>query len=400
MKATYDVAVVGAGPAGSSAAYFLAKLGLDVCLLEAKNLPRDKVCGDGIGPRAVLMLQELGLADWLESNCFRIDRLRVVSHRGTAVVGTAAATDFPVTHGYVVSRTIFDQKLVDQARAAGAQLFTGFTVSGAIQDNSRVDGIRGVYDERPAEVRARLTVAADGSRGALSRTFGAGVFSSQAVGVRVYADGVQGVDGCANIFFLDTLPKGYGWIFPSSPSAANVGVGTLGLSKHSELKIREALAEFVERRDLSPLSMAGARIVGPAAGWVMRMNFGRRPVSRPGLAFVGDAAGLVSPINGEGISHALESSRMLAEVLDGRWKADRDLDAALRGYGRAMNRRFLSYFRWGRFLDRVLSKPERLDRLIRQAQKNQELAQVLLGVLSNTIHPRELGRLRILRHLV
>lgn len=394
-----DVVIVGAGPAGSSAAYFLAAAGLDVWLLESRTLPRTKPCGDGIGPRAMLMLKEMGLAGWLETGgYYRIERMRLISRSGRSIVSDTSGHDFPVPYGYVVRREVFDEKLVRHAQAAGANLLEAWRAESCILEEGRAVGVRGTHRGEPAEIRARLVVAADGSTGMFSRHFGNDIGSVQAVAFRSYADFSEELDNCANIYFSDRLPKGYAWVFPLSKTQANIGIGTLGADS-AKVNLRAAFSQFITETTV-PVRLDGARLESTGQGSIMRMSFGKRPLSFPGVAFTGDAAGLVSPINGEGISHAIESSRILADSLEGGFVDTEAIDRALERYSREMLRNYRSYFRWGRFLGMLLSNPARLDRLIMKAQRDPRLAHTLTGVLSNTIHPRELARPGTLARLV
>lgn len=402
LKRERDVVVVGAGPAGSAAAYFMANQGHDVLLVESKRLPRTKPCGDGIGPRAVLALENLGLGDWLKTgNWHRVDRLRIVAPSGASIASSAEPEIFPIVYGYVIKRDVFDNKLVEFAKSAGADFIEGFKADELVYQGGRVGGVSGTFQDHRHNLRAKLAVVADGSKGAISRLFGDQVSDFQAVGLRAYADNVAGIDDCANIYFNKQFPNGYGWIFPTSPSSANVGVGLLGINKNrSGRAIHSAFSYFTDQQNLAPLSLQNSRIEGRPVGSVMRMNFGKRPLWRPGLAFAGDAAGLVSPINGEGISHAIESAQLLSEQLGGQFKSVTALDRALAGYAKALEQRFLAYFKWGRLLDKVLGKPGRLDKLIAKAQRDRYLRIVLTGVLANTIHPRELARLKVLTRIL
>lgn len=394
-----DAVIVGAGPAGSSVAYFLAKSGLDVWLLESKKLPRSKPCGDGIGPRAVLILHQMGLADWLkEKNFYRLDRMRLISQSGRSIVSETSGHNFPIPYGYVIRREIFDYRLVQQAVAAGANFLPDFRAESCLSENGRSTGVSGNYKGNNAKIKARLVVVADGSTGSFSRQFNSNSVNSAAIAYRGYAHFTSELDRCANIYFSDRLPTGYGWVFPLSNRSANIGVGSLCL-KNKGVDLKQAFLDFVTDT-VSPLPLREAKIEAPRHGSIMRMNFGRRPLVLPGIAFVGDAAGLVSPISGEGISHAMESSRLLAEVIEGKLRDRKTVDAGLRQYDREMRRKFTSYFRWGRLLGRLLSSHDRLDRLISKAEKDAYLAHLLTGVLSNTIHPRELGRLHTITRIL
>ena len=404
-----DAVIVGGGPAGAAAAFWLASQGLDVLVLEAKNLPRSKPCGDGIGPRAVLALREMGLEGWLNKiGRHRIERIRIVSPSGAALVSGAEPELFPVTYGYVVGRDVFDKKLIDHAAGAGAEVAQNVHADGFLGENGqptgpppdRARGISATHDGRPLRIRAKVTVVADGSTGRLSRLCNPRASKAKAVALRAYAEGVAGIDDCINIFFNRRYPYGYGWIFPTGPITANIGVGLLRAAKGVGTRdIRSAFSYFLEEQDLTPLSLVGCRLIGRPAGSIMRMDFRHSLIQRPGLALIGDAAGLVSPLSGEGIGHALESGRLLADSLEGAFGDPRRLDLALASFDRGMRRSFATYFWWAHLLSRILSRPERFDRLVAKANRHRRLRLVLAGAMTDTAHPRELGRLGVLMRM-
>ncbi len=276
---------------------------------------------DGIGPRAVLALRRMGLEDWLKtSGGRRVERLRIIASSGASITSIADPDVFPIVYGYVVERRLFDKKLLEHAEGKGAEVAEDWRADSLIEERGRFVGVKGTHNGEPAEVRAKLIVVADGSKGNISRLFGANLSRAHAAGLRTYATNISGIDDCANIYFTRAFPKGYAWIFPTGDDSANVGVGILGLGDGSASKsVRTAYRYFINEQDLAPVSLADSEVVGRPVGSVMRMNFGKRPVWKPGLAFIGDAAGLVSPINGEGISHAIESGRLLCETLPDPW---------------------------------------------------------------------------------
>jgi menaquinone-9 beta-reductase len=319
-----DVVVVGAGPAGSSAAWHLASTGLDVALLEKAEFPREKVCGDGLTPRGVKALYDMGV-DAAGPGWVRRRGLRV--HGG----GRVAEVDWPrldswPDHGLVRTRRELDALLAEHARSAGARLVTGTTVSEPLlDDDGRVVGVRGEAggDREPVTWRAPLVVSAEGLSGRLAKGLGLVRRTDRPLGValRRYVRSRRSDDDYLDIAFdltadgpsRESLP-GYGWIFGMGDGTANVGYGLLDTRRGTGADRRSVLRRWL---DLFPAEdgLGEDDAVGPLRGAGLPMALSRGPAYTRGLLLAGDAAGTVNPCNGEGISAALESGRMAAETV-------------------------------------------------------------------------------------
>ena len=389
-KEKWEAVVVGAGPAGASAAYFLSKLGYKVLLIEAAKLPRPKACGDGIGPRAVAFLERLGLKNWLEENNFyRIEHLRLVSASGAELISTPQTSDYEISYGYVIPRSVIDLKLVKQAIAAGSYYLEGYRATDVLKEGQQISGVL-LNNGQPLVIKSQLTVVADGSSGKVSRLFGAKVGQVQAVGYRGYALNLPDQKRTASIIFTSQFPAGYAWIFPTNATKANIGLGTLGLNKDRSSQGLKTAFNLTFKRLLNKEAV----IENERLGATMRMNFAQRPAWFQGVAFVGDACGLVSPINGEGISHALESGELLAEAFAAKPKNSYELNKSLATYEKLLQQKFSGYFKLGRLLVKLLAQPKRLDKLILKAQNDAELKFLFIGIMANTVHPRHLLKLK------
>ena len=237
--ASADVVVVGAGPAGSTAAYYLASAGYSTVLLEKSTLPRDKVCGDGLTPRAVREIVALGLptAGWIRNK-----GLRVYGGGHTLELPWPDVPSFP-NYGMARRRTQLDAELAAHAVAAGADLRTGHTVTGPLVEDGRVVGVRVKTADGPTEVRGAAVVAGDGVAARLATSLGIEKRTNRPMGVAVrtyfttprhddeymesWLELWDGVRGQSNL-----LP-GYGWVFPLGDGTANVGLGSVSSTAHS-----------------------------------------------------------------------------------------------------------------------------------------------------------------------
>lgn len=315
-----DVLVVGAGPAGSAAAAWSARLGADVLLADASTFPRDKTCGDGLTPRAIAELDRLGLGDWVRSHG---------TNRGLRAAGFGQELLLPwpggslPDHGSAVPRTELDDRIRREALHSGATPFDHARAVDVERDTAgRVTAVVfAVGRERTRHTVAcdRLIVA-DGVRSSLGRVLGREWHRETAYGVagRTYVKSGRSDDPWISSHLElrdenDTLLPGYGWIFPLADGEVNLGVGALATSKRpADLQLRPLMSFYADqRRDEWEL---GHELRLPTSA-LLPMGGAVSGVSGPNWILVGDAAGCVNPLNGEGIDYGLETGRVGAELM-------------------------------------------------------------------------------------
>jgi geranylgeranyl reductase family protein len=324
-QSSADVVVVGAGPAGSSAAYWLASAGLDVAVVEKAAFPREKVCGDGLTPRGVKALEDLGIDTSAAAGWVRHKGLRV--HGGGQVV----EVDWPhldhwPAYSVVRRRSELDALLAAHAQAAGARLHTGVTVTDPLLDEAgRVVGVHTETgpDKQPGTWRAPLVVSAEGLSGRLAKSLGLVRRADRPLGVAVrrYVRTRRTDDDYLDISFdlsadgptTASMP-GYGWVFGMGDGTANVGFGLLDTRRGDGSDHRAVLSQWL---DTFPAEdhLDEEHAVSPLRGAGLPMALHRRPAYSRGLLLAGDSAGTVNPFNGEGISYAMETGRMAAETV-------------------------------------------------------------------------------------
>ncbi|NYG57072.1 geranylgeranyl reductase family protein [Nocardioides perillae] len=316
-----DVLVVGAGPAGSAAAAWAARHGLDVVLADAAVFPRDKTCGDGLTPRAVHELGRLGLTDWLRAHTV---------NKGLRAHGFGQTLHLPWPGGTLpdwgsaVARTELDDHLRTTALKSGAQALDGARAVGVRRDGARVAAVTFARDGEQVEVACRRLVVADGVRSQLGKLLGRTWHRDTVYGVagRCYVTSGAGDDPWISSHLElrseeGEVLSGYGWIFPlgagsSGEGEVNLGVGTLATAKRpAEIALRPLMRHYAEARreefDLRGDLRAPTSALLPMGGAVSG-------VAGPNWALVGDAAGCVNPLNGEGIDYGLETGRLVAEL--------------------------------------------------------------------------------------
>ena len=310
-----EVLVVGAGPSGSSAAAWAARAGHEVLVVDACTFPRDKACGDGLTPRAVVELQRLGLGDWLDGR-IRHHGLRLAGF-GNEVEVRWPGPSFPAVSS-AVPRTELDDRVRRAAADAGASMVLGSKAVDVIQDSSgRVSAVV-LADGR--RVACRWLIVADGARSTLGRALGRQWHQQTVYGVaaRAYLRSPRASEPwiSSDLELRSTdgqvLP-GYGWVFPLGNGEVNIGVGALATAKRpADVALRPLIGHYTELKRSSWGFEGAPRAVSSA---LLPMGGAVSGVAGPNWMLVGDAAGCVNPLNGEGIDYGLETGRLAVDIL-------------------------------------------------------------------------------------
>lgn len=369
-----DIAIIGAGPAGCAAAIRAARAGASVVVFEKGAHGRDKVCGDGLTPRAVGALQELKVDP---EEAHRIDGLRMIAGRTTRELAWPSTSRFP-DHGAVLPRRKLDAALADAATEAGAEIVWETTATPVLDDAGRVTGVEA--DGR--RWSADLVVVATGAPGAVARLLGADRIPDEPFGlaIRTYVPSPRHADrhleACLTLSDeFGTAVPGYGWMFPAGDGTVNIGVGALSTMKgFTKLNLNKLLDSYTGMvRESWEL---GEPLERPRA-WRLPMSAQRR--HGPGWVAIGDAAGLVNPMNGEGIDYGLESGILAADLfLD-------DPATAPAAYDREIGERFDAFLRTGRRFSFLIGHPLLLRTGLRVAVGTQVTADITLAVMGNLV---------------
>jgi len=403
-----DVIVVGAGPAGSAAAYYSASAGLNVLLLDKAAFPRDKVCGDGLTPRAVKELVAMGVPIREEDGWIRNAGLRVIGGGHRLELPWPELSSYP-SFGLAKTRMTFDHLLAEHARAAGAKLLERTNVTGPLVDErtGRVVGVtarpvddagRRAGDE--VTYRAPVVIAADGVSSRLATALGIEKRQDRPMGVAVrtyfttprhqdpwmesHLELWDGPPGRSN------LMPGYGWIFALGDGTANVGLGSVSST---------AAATRIDYKSLFATWMANAPAeweftpenqLGPVRGAALPMGFNRLPLYARGLMLVGDAGGMVSPFNGEGIAYGIMAGRIAAHAV--AQAASRGTasarERALATYPQIMREELAGYYSLGRTFVRLIEHPQVMRACTRYGLPRPLLMRFTLKLLSDCYEPR------------
>jgi geranylgeranyl reductase family protein len=398
-----DAIVVGAGPGGATTAYHLARHGLRTLLLEKSEFPREKVCGDGLTPRAVAQLIRLGIDTSPEAGWLRNRGLRVIGGGLRLELDWPQLASYP-DYGLVRSRFDFDDLLARQAVAAGAVLHTGTNVTEPVLDrHGRTIGVRAeVGPER--EIRtyhAPLVVAADGVSGRFPLALGLSKREDRPLGVavrRYYRSPARHDDEYLESWLelrrkdSDDLLPGYGWIFGMGDGRANVGLGILNSSSaFGKTNYRRLLTDWLANTPEDWGFTDEANADGPVLGAALPMGFNRVPHYTRGVLLVGDSGGMVNPFNGEGIAYAMESGELAAEIITDALArpAGLDRERTLAGYPNELRARFGGYYRLGGIFVKLIGRPEIMRIATRYGMPQPTLMRFVLKLLANLTDPTD-----------
>lgn len=384
-----DVIVVGAGPAGATAATALAQKGYDVLLLDRHQFPRDKTCGDAVPAGAIELLWRLGMREKIEKAVARgelypLEGMLLVSPRGHEL-----HAKFP--HGqlgsdsYVAPRIYFDALIQEHAVASGAE-FCQAQAKAPIVENGKVVGMQVQANGRIHNLRARLVIGADGVTSIVARNLRPKneqhVDGHRAVALRAYIDIEELPKEVEFYLYKDILP-GYAWIFPIGKDKANIGLGMrLDHFRKKKYNLEQMLQDFLQRPEIKKRLLNGGQLQDVAT-W--QLNFGSQKHMDhvfDGAILVGDAAGFINPLTGGGIHNALVSAELAAQIADEALQANEVTRSKMQVYEQLCHEHMWQSMRNSYWMQRAFMHfPFIVDFLVRRMKENSSLAQTFLTKL-------------------
>jgi len=412
---TFDAVIVGAGPSGSSCAYWLARAGWSVCLIEKKDFPRVKTCGDGLTPRSVHQLAQMGLEPVVAANGHRYNGLRAFGFGASLEMNWPEHPVFP-NYGYTITRFNLDGLVAQRAAENGAVLLNGVEATGLLEPSESPNGgLRGaagvVVKEKAtgttAAVRGRYVIVGDGQNSRLGRELGTGRNRSWPMGMalRGYYTSERHDEPWIDSHLDIRDPKGavvpgYGWIFPLGDGRVNAGVGLLSTGGAWKGVNTTKLQEYFVAQTADAWGLNDETSCGAPTGGRLPMGMAIGPRVGANTMTIGDAAGMVNPFNGEGIAYGYETGRLAAGAVGEALLANDPSLLAL--YDERLEQAYGDYFKLARAFVRVISEPRILTVCLSAGLRIEPLMRELLAMMANLMRndqkgPAEVGYRALVR---
>lgn len=382
-----DVLIAGGGPAGASCAYHLAAQGIRVTLLDYQQFPRDKVCGDFVGPVAIRELEGMGIHRHAH---FR--KTNVITQAALYLDGRPMITkNIPLVqgipdHGRVIPRMELDHWILEAALQKGAKLLPARLTDYQVFSN----GV--LAQHKKGALFAKMIVGADGSSSTVARilTGSKPAPEDRILAVRAYYKNVKCIAGQAELYFTSQSFPGYYWFFPTGPDTANVGVGMVQENfPQQDVNLKQLLLELIEKDPALKAKIGNGEMEDKVAGWPLATYNPLHPKIADRLVLVGDAAGLINALNGEGIQYATLSGRWAAEAITECFRQQQFSEAALApykkkiveelGFDMSLSNTLIQFIR-NRNLNPLWLKL--LDIIVQKARQDDAYADVAGGILA------------------
>jgi geranylgeranyl reductase family protein len=385
-----SVLVVGGGPGGSAAAYWLARTGHEVLLVEKKEYPRDKTCGDGLTPRAIKQLQDMGF-DFDVVEFHKVTGLR--SYAGDDLMLELKWPEHSVypSWGGVMRRRDLDGQVATLAEKQGARIMEKTTATPIIEDGL-LTGVELQNGGGREMVTPGVTIIADGSMNRFGRDLGSARRKDYPMGLaaRGYYSSPRSTDPFleSQLDMRDssgaTMP-GYGWVFPLGDGTVNVGVGLLSTFKRwKHVNTTHMMRDYVTIAP-SYWGLSDESQLSKPVGGKLTMSFSKGPLVGANWITIGDAAGAINPWNGEGISYAYETGRIAADHVSAAIGQD-DL-GLLKRYPQFLQDEYGLYYKMARVFVKVIGNPPVMKALAHTGLRNRPLMEWTLKVMANLLDP-------------
>ena len=392
----YDAIIVGAGPAGSSAAIYCNKLGLNTLLLDKSIFPRDKICGDALSGKSVKILEELDLLQDLDKLDGAIVN-RIIfgnpNHSECELHLNKSLNKRHISHGFVIPRKIFDNYLFKKASDV-SNVVSGFNVEDLIYNKSQVVGVKGKsINGEQKKYFGNIVLGADGPYSIVSRK--SGLYNSDmnytAVGLRCYYENVEDLTDQIELHYVNETIPGYFWIFPAGNKKANIGVGLLkSRAKKKKYNLQQIMKQVINSKNFKHRFKNSNALEKPK-GWNLPFGNTKRGNHGNGFLLLGDAAGLVDPFTGEGIGNAMESGKIAADIVLKAKKINNFSNQILSEYDKVLWEYLGSELKTSTLLLKLAHYRILLNFVIDRASRNKNIKNMISGMLADEVPKTELS---------
>ncbi|MDC0882227.1 geranylgeranyl reductase family protein [Candidatus Marinimicrobia bacterium] len=392
----YDAIIVGAGPAGSSAAIYCNKLGLNTLLLDKSIFPRDKICGDALSGKSVKILEELDLLQDLDKLDGAIVN-RIIfgnpNHSECELHLNKSLNKKHISHGFVIPRKIFDNYLFKKASDV-SNVVSGFNVEDLIYNKSQVVGVKGKsINGEQKKYFGNIVLGADGPYSIVSRK--SGLYNSDmnytAVGLRCYYENIEDLTDQIELHYVNETIPGYFWIFPAGNKKANIGVGLLkSRAKKKKYNLQQIMKQVINSKNFKHRFINSNALEKPK-GWNLPFGNTKRGNHGNGFLLLGDAAGLVDPFTGEGIGNAMESGKIAADIVLKAKKINDFSNQILSEYDKVLWEYLGSELKTSTLLLKLAHYRILLNFVIDRASRNKNIKNMISGMLADEVPKTELS---------
>ena len=392
----FDVIIVGAGPAGTTAALYAHRLGLNCILLDKAVFPRDKICGDALSGKSVRIMRELNLLDEVEKlDGSGINRITFgsPSNKQFDIHLQGTKNKDQITKGFVIPREIFDNYMFEKADAV-TETRQGFSVKDLIIENDHVIGVIGkTKNGDEEEIRAPIIMGCDGCNSIVARKLGLYEMDMEntSVAVRCYYEGVKGLTDQIELHYVKEVNPGYFWLFPAGEGRANIGIGLSKSDMKKEKRTLRQIMDEVTQTEYFKERFSDAKQLERPIGWNLPLGSIHRKNHGNGFMLLGDAAGLIDPFTGEGIGNAMVSGQYAMEVASKCKKTGNFTERALAEYDVLLWEEVGKELRTSTKLQSLAQSKFLLNFVINRASRNEEVQNIISGMLSHEIPKEELS---------
>ena len=392
----YDAIIVGAGPAGATAALYAKRENINCILLDKAIFPRDKICGDALSGKSVRIMEELDLIDEVEKlSGAEINRITFGSpaNKHFDIHLKPSKKNNHITKGYVIPREIFDNYLFNKADEF-TETRQGFTVKDLVYSDNKIAGVKGInVDGKEEIIHAPIVVGCDGANSIIARKLGIYKMNmdNTSIAIRQYYKGVEGLTDQIELHYLSEVKPGYFWLFPAGNGKANIGIGLSKSSAKQDKRTLKQIMDEIMNTSYFQKRFANAEPLERPSGWNLPMGSIHRKSYGNGYMLLGDAAGLIDPFTGEGIGNAMVAAKYAISTISKAKKLQDYSEKVLEEYDTLLWNEIGKELRTSTKLQSLSKSSFLLNFVINRAARNEEVQEIISGMLSNEIPKDELS---------